>query len=68
MDEYLGKSYQGDVSWTYAQLSRWRKTKCPEGAHLFDEVLSITSHYLYCDACGYSTDDLTVTVVVEEPV
>lgn len=30
----------------------WRRTNCPNGIHLFDEVLSNNDHYLHCDACG----------------
>lgn len=38
---------------------------CTQGFHLFDEVLSMDSHTLYCDACG-----LTVYIdrIVEEPI
>ena len=34
----------------------WRRTNCPNGIHLWDEVLSAgddgPEHYLHCDACG----------------
>jgi len=29
----------------------WKKLFCRNGWHLWDEVLSDDSHYLYCDAC-----------------
>lgn len=30
----------------------WKRVFCPQGWHLWDEVWSLDSHYLYCDACG----------------
>lgn len=30
----------------------WKATNCPQGIHLFDEVWSVSDHYLHCDACG----------------
>ena len=30
----------------------WSRAICPAGIHLFDEVKSSDSCYLYCDACG----------------
>lgn len=29
----------------------WKKYMCPKEIHLFDEVWSVDSHYLCCDAC-----------------
>lgn len=56
MDEYFGISYlaDGEDEWTFEQLEDWRLNNCPNGVHLFDEVLSVDSHYLHCDACGYN--------------
>lgn len=33
-------------------LNAWKNSNCPQGFHLWDEVWSIDSHYLHCDACG----------------
>jgi hypothetical protein len=33
-------------------LEAWKNANCPQGIHLFDEVLSNNEHYLVCDACG----------------
>ena len=33
-------------------LPLWRKLFCRVGWHAWDEVASLESHYLYCDACG----------------
>lgn len=30
----------------------WHKLFCKNGWHLFDEVQSVDSHYLFCDACA----------------
>lgn len=30
----------------------WKKGKCSQGIHLFDEVWSDGEHYLSCDACN----------------
>ena len=32
-------------------LEAWKSTNCPNGIHLWDEVLSIEEHVLFCDAC-----------------
>jgi len=58
MDKYLGISYlkNGEPDWTPKQLQEWKHKECSKGNHLFDEVLGITAHYLYCDACGFSKD------------
>jgi hypothetical protein len=32
-------------------LDLWKKYMCPNGCHLLDEVWSIESHSLFCDAC-----------------
>lgn len=52
MDNYLGKSYliDGEI-WSDFDLTLWKKHKCSLGEHLFDEVLSLDRHYLFCDAC-----------------
>jgi len=52
MDKYLNKSYyiDGEI-WTEEDFSAWANINCKKGKHLFDEVLSVSSHYLYCDAC-----------------
>ena len=54
MDFYLGISYlkDNDESWTDAELRDWKEAHCPEGNHLWDEVLSTNGHYIICDACG----------------
>ena len=53
MDNYLGISYlnDGNPELTEEQLENWKNTECPKGNHLWDEVLSIENHYLFCDAC-----------------
>ena len=38
-------------------LPLWKRIMCKHGWHLFDEVRSLHSHELYCDAC-----DLTVPI------
>ena len=54
MDFYLGISYLKDNEepWTDSELRDWKEAHCPEGKHLWDEVLSATGHYIICDACG----------------
>jgi hypothetical protein len=54
MDRYLGISYLSDnePEWTDEQLQNWLENECPKGEHLWDEVLSVDKHYLFCDACG----------------
>lgn len=54
-DKWFGVTYIGvlpewmqNVKWIY---SFWKKYMCSKGFHLFDEVQSLESHYLYCDAC-----------------
>lgn len=37
----------------------WRQNAWSEGFHLFDEVQSVTRHYLSCDACDLSVDIVT---------
>jgi hypothetical protein len=32
-------------------LDAWKMSNCPQGIHLWDEVWSDDSHYLFCDAC-----------------
>jgi len=32
-------------------LEAWKTSNCPNGIHLWDEVWSVTDHYLVCDAC-----------------
>lgn len=44
------------------QLHKHKLYKCPEGLHVFDEVLSDTDHYLYCDACGLTIHIAKVTI------
>lgn len=34
----------------------WRQFFCGRGWHLFDEVMSLSAHYLSCDACGFHLD------------
>jgi hypothetical protein len=34
----------------------WKKLFCRMGWHLWDEVLSLDYHYLYCDACEKEQD------------
>lgn len=29
----------------------WKRWFCPKGWHLWDEVMSLEDHSLYCDAC-----------------
>jgi hypothetical protein len=31
---------------------RWKKERCSNGIHLWDEVLSDDEHYLSCDVCN----------------
>lgn len=54
MDDYLGISYlkDGEEDWTEEELNKWKETECLKENHLWDEVLSVKYHYLYCDACG----------------
>ena len=35
-----------------AQIKWWKKHNCKRGWHLWDEVWSDLSHYLWCDACN----------------
>ena len=53
--KYQGITYlkDGEREWTREELKRWKENKCLDGDHLFDEVWSVDSHYLYCDACHY---------------
>ena len=49
--EYHGITYP--EKWNKEKkLKQWRRKRCWKGHHLFDEVVSIGKHYLYCDACG----------------
>jgi hypothetical protein len=70
MDDYLGKSYQKDGTpfWTKKELMKWYRKECPKGHHLWDEVLGIEKHYLFCDACGKMEYDLTIEVKKEDPL
>jgi hypothetical protein len=52
MDAYLGKSYWNeDEIWSDEDFSAWKELNCKNGKHLFDEVVSLNNHYLFCDAC-----------------
>lgn len=46
---FVPEFLQGDWLWKL-----WSKYMCPNGWHLLDEVQSVESHYLFCDACGLS--------------
>lgn len=50
--KYIGISYPRifDNRFTH---KLWKKFLCKRHWHLFDEVLSLTGHYLYCDACEF---------------
>jgi hypothetical protein len=58
METYLGISYlkDGEPDWSQEQLDAWKDQECIKGNHLWDEVLSVDRHYLYCDACGETKD------------
>ena len=64
MGNYLGKSYQieGKREWTESELKFWKNFNCVDGKHLWDEVLSSSNHYLFCDACEKTTKDLNTEV------
>jgi len=51
MAEYLQYTYprwlQNHFCWWL-----WQRFGCRHGWHLWDEVWSACSHYLYCDACN----------------
>lgn len=70
LPDYLGKSYHKDNTpfWTKTQLNRWKKLMCKNGRHLWDEVVGIQSHYLFCDGCGAMSYDLTIDVKKEDPL
>jgi hypothetical protein len=38
------------------KLAAWRREKCVENIHAFDEVWSVEGHHLACDACGLSVE------------
>lgn len=38
------------------KLATWRREKCSQNIHAFDEVLSDGSHHLSCDACHLSVE------------
>lgn len=54
LDTYLGISYlkDGEEEWTDEALLLWAENNCSKGNHLYDEVVTVNSHYLSCDACG----------------
>ena len=39
--------------WFY---SWWKDHRCTKSHHLFDEVLSISEHCIFCDACGLTVE------------
>ena len=52
---YIGVSYPGILQQAWIRAI-WRRTFCPTGWHLFDEVASFGAlgHHLSCDACDLS--------------
>lgn len=47
---YFGITYWGCLG-NPLSLWLWRKVFCRRGWHLWDEVWSLTDHYMSCDAC-----------------
>lgn len=47
---YRGVTYPKVFSYRWVQCL-WKKYLCPKDMHLLDEVMSMDSHYLVCDAC-----------------
>ena len=48
--QYYGVTYPSILDKSWIQRL-WKKYMCPFGWHLLDEVWSIESHSLFCDAC-----------------
>lgn len=67
MGFYLGISYlkDGEKPWTEEELRNWKDAHCPNGNHLWDEVISNNNHYLFCDACEISLN-ISITIRNEE--
>lgn len=53
LENYLGITYFQIpmLGWPKWLLGLWRRFMCKREVHLFDEVASVDSHYLHCDAC-----------------
>jgi hypothetical protein len=51
-------------------LKKWRREKCPDNVHCFDEVGGIgpDEHYLSCDACGLMVHIAAVETTYVEPL
>lgn len=59
MDKYHGITYQRNIAKNLLGSSEddemyqlWSKIHCPKEWHLFDEIVTLESHELHCDACG----------------
>ena len=50
MDKWLGITYPSIFGNAFV-WAIWARLFCRRGWHLWDEVLSIESHSLFCDAC-----------------
>lgn len=59
LDKYHGITHK---EMNDKQLHKHKQYKCPKGLHVFDEVLSDSDHYLYCDACGLTIHIKNVTM------
>jgi len=55
MSTYKGYTYPRIFQNRFIWLI-WKKFFCTMGWHLWDEVESIDSHSIYCDACGIEED------------